>query len=139
MRVGGAKNHRNTLEDGILIKDNHIRIAGGIKEALAKAKKGSFTKKVEIEVESAEDARIAAENGADIVMLDNMPPDMMAAVVAELRSNPKTAHVLFEASGGVRIETIAATAATGVDLISVGALTHSAPVLEIGADLRPLD
>jgi nicotinate-nucleotide pyrophosphorylase (carboxylating) len=82
-------------------------------------------------------AREAVAAGADVVLLDNMTPEQMREVVAEHRANPGKAHVLFEASGGVTLETIAEVAATGVDLISCGALTHSAPALDISLDVRP--
>ena len=142
VRTGGAFNHRNTLEDGVLIKDNHIEAATarGVTPAALIAEvraRVPHTVRIEVEADTPHLARVAASGGADIVLLDNMPPDMMRAIVEEHRANAKTAHVLFEASGGVRIETIAAIAATGVDLISVGALTHSAPALDISLDVRP--
>ena len=142
VRVGGAKNHRNTLEDGILIKDNHIEAATrrGVDPAQLIAEvrgRVQHLLRIEVEADTPHLARAAAHGGADVVLLDNMPPDMMRAIVEEARANPRTAGVLFEASGGVRLETIAAIAATGVDLISVGALTHSAPALDISLDVRP--
>ena len=142
VRTGGAFNHRNTLEDGVLIKDNHIEAATrrGVNPAdlIAEVRaRVPHTLRIEVEEDTPHLARAAAAGGADAVLLDNMPPDMMRAIVEEHRANPRTAHVLFEASGGVRIETIAAIAATGVDLISVGALTHSAPALDISLDVRP--
>jgi len=142
VRMGGAFNHRNTLEDGVLIKDNHIEAATarGVNPAdlIAEVRaRVPHTIRIEVEADTPHLARAAAAGGADAVLLDNMPPDMMRAIVEEHRANPRTAHVLFEASGGVRIETIAAIAATGVDLISVGALTHSAPALDISLDVRP--
>ena len=142
VRTGGAFNHRNTLEDGVLIKDNHIEAATrrGVSpgELIAEVRaRVPHTIRIEVEADTPHLARAAAAGGADAVLLDNMPPDMMRAIVEEHRANPRTAHVLFEASGGVRIETIAAIAATGVDLISVGALTHSAPALDISLDVRP--
>ena len=142
VRAGGAFNHRNTLEDGVLIKDNHIEAATrrGVSpgELIAEVRaRVPHTIRIEVEADTPHLARAAAAGGADAVLLDNMPPDMMRAIVEEHRANPRTAHVLFEASGGVRIETIAAIAATGVDLISVGALTHSAPALDISLDVRP--
>ncbi|MEX1022246.1 MAG: carboxylating nicotinate-nucleotide diphosphorylase [Dehalococcoidia bacterium] len=142
VRVGGAHNHRNTLEDGVLIKDNHI--AAGLQRGLdlttviALARAGApHTLRIEVEVTDPVMAREAVAAGADVVLLDNMPPDDMRAVVEEHRSDPSTARVLFEASGGITLETIAAVAATGVDLISCGALTHSAPALDISLDVRP--
>ncbi|MFA7248524.1 MAG: carboxylating nicotinate-nucleotide diphosphorylase [Dehalococcoidia bacterium] len=142
VRTGGAFNHRNTLEDGVLIKDNHIAAATrrGVSpgELIAEVRaRVPHTLRIEVEADTPHLARAAAAGGADVVLLDNMPPDMMQAIVAEARANPRTAGVLFEASGGVRIETIAAIAGTGVDLISVGALTHSAPALDISLDVRP--
>ena len=142
VRTGGAFNHRNTLEDGVLIKDNHIAAATrrGVSpgELIAEVRaRVPHTLRIEVEADTPHLARAAAAGGADVVLLDNMPPDMMRAIVEEHRANAKTAHVLFEASGGIRMETIAAVAATGVDLISVGALTHSAPALDISLDVRP--
>ena len=142
VRSGGAFNHRNTLEDGVLVKDNHIAAAERrgvsmatlIEEIRARV---PHTLRIEIEADTPDLAHAAAAGGADVVLLDNMTPAMMQTIVQQSRANPKTAHVLFEASGGVRIETIAAIAATGVDLISVGALTHSAPALDISLDVRP--
>ncbi len=142
VRTGGAFNHRDTLEDGVLVKDNHIEAATrrGVDPAQLIAEvrgRVQHLLRIEVEADTPHLARAAAHGGADVVLLDNMPPDMMRAIVAELRANAKTAHVLFEASGGVRLETIAAIAGTGVDLISVGALTHSAPALDISLDVRP--
>ena len=142
VRTGGAYNHRNTLEDGVLIKDNHIAAAvrRGVSpgELIAAVRaRVPHTLRIEVEADTSHLARAAAAGGADVVLLDNMSPDMMRAIVAEARACPQTAGVLFEASGGVRLETIAAIAGTGVDLISVGALTHSAPALDISLDVRP--
>jgi len=142
VRVGGAHNHRNTLEDGVLLKDNHIEaaaqreldLAGVI--ALARAN-APHTIRIEVEVTDAEMARAAVAAGADIILLDNMTPAQMREVVAEHRANPLTARTLFEASGGITLDTIAEVAATGVDLISCGALTHSAPALDISLEVRP--
>ena len=142
VRMGGAFNHRNTLEDGVLIKDNHIEAATrrGVDAAQLIAEvrtRVPHTIRIEVESDTSELALAAAAGGADAVLLDNMSPEMMRGIVEKARANSRTAHVLFEASGGVRIETIAAIAATGVDLISVGALTHSAPALDISLDVRP--
>ena len=126
----------------MLIKDNHIEAATA-RAPRRSGRPGSrrarvpHTIRIEVEADTPHLGRAAAAGGADAVLLDNMPPDMMRAIVEEHRANPRTAHVLFEASGGVHIETIAAIAATGVDLISVGALTHSAPALDISLDVRP--
>lgn len=142
VRVGGAHNHRNTLEDGILIKDNHIE-AGAQREVdlagvIGLARAGAaHTVRVEVEVTDASMAREAVAAGADIVLLDNMTPDEMRAIVEEHRGDASKAHVLFEASGGITLETIAGVATTGVDLVSCGALTHSAPALDVSLDVRP--
>ena len=139
VRVGGGHNHRNTLEDGILLKDNHLAAASlrglGIAGVIGEARERSpHTLRVEIEVTSVEMAREAIDAGADVVMLDNMSVEDMARAVA-LRGPEH--RVLFEASGGVSLQTVRAIAGTGVDLISVGALTHSAPSLDISLDLEP--
>lgn len=125
--VGGGYNHRYNLSDGILLKDNHIGAAGGVKEAVAMAKEyAPFVRKIEIEVESLEMVREAVEAGADIIMLDNMPPEMMAEAVSIIDGRAKT-----ECSGNVTKENAARLAGIGVDYISSGALTHSAPILDI--------
>ncbi|MBM3139424.1 MAG: carboxylating nicotinate-nucleotide diphosphorylase [Chloroflexi bacterium] len=137
VRVGGAGNHRNTLEDGVLIKDNHIAaaaqrgltLADVIREARARS---PHTLRVEVEADTAAQARAGWEAGADVVMLDNMTPAEMRAIVA---GAPR--HVIFEASGGITLETVAEVAASGVHLISSGALTHSARALDVALDLRP--
>jgi nicotinate-nucleotide pyrophosphorylase (carboxylating) len=136
VRAGGGRNHRNTLEDGVLIKDNHIAAAalrgvaldGLVQEARWRA---SHTLRIEVEADSEEQARAAIEAGADIVLLDNMTPELMTAIVQAAPGG-----VLFEASGGITLETVAAAAASGVDLISVGALTHSAPSLDISLEIE---
>lgn len=144
VRTGGARNHRDTLQDGVLIKDNHIEAAAqrgvGIPALLASVRaEVPHTLRIEVEVTAPEMAREALAGGADVVLLDNMTPEMMAAIVAEARAKPEHARVLFEASGGITLDTIARVAATGVDLISCGALTHSAPALDISLDVRPAE
>lgn len=132
VRCGGGMNHRFGLDDAILIKDNHIAVAGGIGAALdaARAAAGHLVR-VEIEVDNLDQLREVLANGkADVVMLDNMSPALMAEGVAMVAGRMK-----IEASGGVRLETVAAIAESGVDMISVGALTHSASVLDIGLDI----
>jgi nicotinate-nucleotide pyrophosphorylase (carboxylating) len=126
VRIGGGSNHRFGLFDGILIKDNHIKAAGGIRKAVTLAKKAHHLMKIEIEVQTVQEVSEAIEAGADIVMLDNMPVDEMIAAV-------KVAHgrVLLEASGGVSLDNVRAIAETGVDFISVGSLTHSAQAVDI--------
>lgn len=142
VRTGGAHNHRNTLEDGVMIKDNHVEAARRRGASLASVvaqvrERIPHTVRIEIEADTPELAREAVEAGVDIVLLDNMPPETMRAIVDQARTNPSTGRVIFEASGGIRLETIEAIAASGVDLISVGALTHSAPALDISLDVRP--
>jgi nicotinate-nucleotide pyrophosphorylase (carboxylating) len=139
VRVGGGRNHRSTLEDGILIKDNHIEAAikrgVAIPELVEEARRNApHTLRVEIEVTDASMALLALAAGADIILLDNMSPDEMRHVVESADSD----GLLFEASGGVNLDTVREIAATGVHLISVGALTHSAPALDISLDLEAL-
>ena len=131
--LGGGDPHRAGLYDAVLIKDNHIRIAGGVKEALGRAKGGSFTKKIEIEVENEKDARTAVENGADIIMLDNFKPDDAKKLSAELKkTNP---DVLIEVSGGIRPENVEQYAA-GADIISLGWLTHSVKSVDFSMEIE---
>ena len=134
VRVGGGRNHRFGLYDGILIKDNHIVAAGGIKSAIAGAKKTiPHTLKVEVEVKMLDQISEALEAGADIVLLDNMTNTDMKTAVAKI-----SGKALTEASGGITLDRVAGVAETGVDYISVGALTHSALPLDISLDLEIL-
>ncbi|MDI9487744.1 MAG: carboxylating nicotinate-nucleotide diphosphorylase [Bacillota bacterium] len=127
VRVGGCYNHRYNLSEAVLIKDNHIKAIGGIKKAIDKIKNNlSHTIKVEVEVESIKGLKEAIEAGADIVMLDNMNLEDMRKAVEIGRGK-----VILEASGGITIEELVETAKTGVDVISVGALTHSVKALDI--------
>ena len=127
VRAGGGANHRYNLSDAVLLKDNHIGAAGGVKEAVAAAKGYvSFTTKIEIEVETAEMAREAAEAGADIIMLDNMSDEEMRAAVAAIAG-----RAVVEISGNVTAENIARLRSVGADVVSCGAITHSAPVLDV--------
>ena len=136
VRMGGGHNHRLNLADGILVKDNHIQanrfrefgLAEVIQLALSSA---SHTIKVEVEVETLEQVREAVEAGAHIIMLDNMPVDIMRQAMGIVAG-----RAVVEASGGIDLETVRAVAETGVDLISVGALTHSANALDISLDLE---
>ena len=132
VRCGGAMNHRFGLDDAVLIKDNHIAVCGGIREALraAKAFVGHLVK-VEIEVDTLEQLQEVLDEGADFCLLDNMSTDMMRQAV-----KMSAGRVKLEASGGINIETVKAIAETGVDLISSGALTHSAPILDLGLDIE---
>lgn len=125
--VGGGKNHRYNLSDGVLLKDNHISAAGGVAKAIAMAKAyAPFVRKIEVETETLDMVREAVEAGADIIMLDNMSHDMMKEAVALIAGRAET-----ECSGNVTKENIAALADIGVDYISSGALTHSAPILDL--------
>ncbi|MCC6598573.1 MAG: carboxylating nicotinate-nucleotide diphosphorylase [Alphaproteobacteria bacterium] len=131
--VGGGANHRFGLDDALLIKDNHIAVAGGIGQALDQARMlAGHTKKIEIEVDTLKQLEeVLAHGGADIIMLDNFTtPDLKRAV------KMGGGHVPLEASGGVTLESVKAIAQTGVDYISVGALTHSVPQLDIGLDIK---
>ena len=124
--VGGADTHRFSLDDMVLIKDNHIAACGTPLEALLKANANvSFSKKIEIEVETLDDAVDCVENGADIVMLDNMSPDEVNRVINKLNEMNIRKNSLIEVSGGITDETIVEYAKLGVDIISIGALTHS--------------
>ena len=126
---GGGFNHRMRLDDGILIKDNHLAISGSITQAIEKARAGNTGLSIEVECDTLDQVREAIAAKADWVLLDNMPPEMMRQAVALGHQQVK-----FEASGGVTLQSIAAIAASGVDAISIGALTHSAPAVDIGLD-----
>ena len=129
VRAGGGVNHRGSLSDGILVKDNHL---GGVsvEEAVARARGQWPGRTVQIECDTVDHAKAALVAGADLVLLDNMSADEVAACVGLVAG-----RCLVEVSGGVNLDTVAAYAAAGPDLISVGALTHSVPVLDIGLDL----
>ena len=125
--VGGGSNHRYNLSDGVLLKDNHIDAAGSVKAAVLAAKAyAPFVRKIEVETESLEQVQEALEARADIIMLDNMTPDMMAEAVKLIDGRAKT-----ECSGNITKENIEKITAIGVDYVSSGALTHSAPILDI--------
>jgi nicotinate-nucleotide pyrophosphorylase (carboxylating) len=124
---GGGKNHRFGLSGGILIKDNHIAAAGGVAQSVRLAREnGPHTLRVEVEVENIGQLREALEAGADIVLLDNFSVDMLKEAVAVA-----SGRVLLEASGGVNLKTVGAIAQTGVDFVSCGAITHSAPAIDL--------
>ncbi len=129
--VGGGSNHRFGLYDGVLIKDNHIVAAGGVENAVRRAREiVPHTAKIEIEIETVDQVEEALAAGADILLLDNMPLGIMRGVVQEVGD-----RVITEASGGITLDQVQAVAATGVDLISVGALTHSAMPMDISLTL----
>ncbi|MBB6466464.1 carboxylating nicotinate-nucleotide diphosphorylase [Aminobacter carboxidus] len=133
VRCGGGSNHRFGLDDAVLIKDNHIAIAGGVRPAIERAKANvGHMVKIEVEVDTLEQLAEALGLGVDAVLLDNMTPDMLAEAVRMVGG-----RAITEASGRVNPATAPAIAASGVDLISVGWLTHSAPILDIGLDTAP--
>lgn len=135
VRVGGARNHRFALDDGILIKDNHIAAAGGIGQAIAGARKHApHLLKIEVECETLEQVREALAAGADVILLDNMNVGQQREAVSVIRQHDP--RILIEASGniGTNPERLAAVAATGVDFISLGALTHSAPNFDLSLE-----
>jgi nicotinate-nucleotide pyrophosphorylase (carboxylating) len=140
VRCGGGQNHRMSLSDAALVKDNHIAAAGGVAEAFAKVRELAATLPIEIEVDTLEQLRVALTAGADVVLLDNMSPDIMReAVDISAEHKDSTGHaVLLEASGGLRLEKAQAVAETGVHFISVGGLTHSSPILDIGLDMETI-
>lgn len=132
VRCGGGGNHRFGLDDALLIKDNHRLLVGGVEEAIRRARR--FTGhmvKLEVEVDNLADAELVASLGVDAILLDNMKPELLAEAVRLIAG-----RAITEASGGITPETAAAVAATGVDLLSVGWLTHSAPNLDIGLDVE---
>jgi len=128
-RMGGAENHRMRLDDGLLIKDNHVGVAGGVVEAVAAAKDYGGELPIQVEVDRIEQIEPAIAAGADRLLLDNMKPDVLREAVKLVAG-----RVPLEASGGVRLDTIRAIAESGVDYISVGRITQSAPAVDIGLD-----
>ena len=128
-RMGGAENHRMRLDDGLLIKDNHVAVAGGVAEAVRAAKAANTGFPVQVEVDRIDQIEPALEAGADRLLLDNMPPPVLREAVALVAG-----RVPLEASGGVNLDTIRAIAETGVNYISVGRITQSAPAVDIGLD-----
>ncbi|PZQ47462.1 MAG: carboxylating nicotinate-nucleotide diphosphorylase [Micavibrio aeruginosavorus] len=137
VRLGGGMNHRFGLDDAILIKDNHIALAGGIYPALQMAKSNAgHMVKIEIEVDNLDQLEEVLQHGggADIIMLDNFSLKDMEAAVKRIDG-----AAIIEASGGVTLESVKAIAETGVHIISVGALTHSAPALDLGLDIEPIE
>ena len=131
MRLGGGANHRFGLDDAMLIKDNHIALAGGVRPALERARHhAGHLVKIEIEVDTLDQLAEALDVGVDAVLLDNMTPEILRRAVAMVDGRAVT-----EASGRISPEIVAAVAATGVDLISSGWITHSAPILDLGLDI----
>ena len=132
VRVGGATNHRMSLNDGVLIKDNHIRVGGGITSAVQHARTLGARLQVEVEVETLDQVDEALAAGADILLLDNMTTAVIGEAVRRSRGRAKT-----EISGGVTLSRIPELAATGADFVSSGALTHSAPAVDISFEIEP--
>ena len=132
VRAGGGSNHRFGLDDAVLIKDNHVALAGGIRNAIECSRQaaGPFVK-IEVEVDTLEQLAEVLESGVDVVLLDNMTPEQMREAVRRVNG-----RALVEASGRIRLENVNAVAATGVDLISAGWITHSAPALDLGLDVK---
>lgn len=127
VRVGGGCNHRFNLSDGVMLKDNHIGAAGGVKQAIQMARAyAPFVRKIEVEVETLEMVQEALDAGADIIMLDNMSPEMMRQAVSMTKGKAET-----ECSGNITKENISTIADIGVDYVSSGALTHSSPILDL--------
>jgi nicotinate-nucleotide pyrophosphorylase (carboxylating) len=134
--IGGGDPHRLHLDDMILVKDNHIAVAGGIENAVKRAKQNvSFSKKIEVEVAKVADALKAAEAGADIIMLDNFSPKQIKEAVESLKKAGFFGKILLEASGGITAENLLEYAATHVDVISLGELTHSAKALDFSLEI----
>lgn len=134
--VGGGRNHRFGLDDGVLIKDNHIALAGGVRAAVARAREAvGHLHKIEVEVSSENDLREAIEAGADIILLDNLTPEETRGMVETARG--LSANVLLESSGGITLENVRAYAEAGTDLVSIGALTHSARAMDISFKIQP--
>ncbi|MFN3198614.1 MAG: carboxylating nicotinate-nucleotide diphosphorylase [Bradymonadia bacterium] len=131
VRIGGGRNHRGALDSGILIKDNHLAAAGGIAVAVEQARaRAPHPLRIEIEVEDLQGLEVALEAGADVVLIDNFTPEQAAEAVAQARG-----RALIEASGGVDLSTVAAFARAGVDLIAIGALTHSATAVDLSLEV----
>ncbi|MFL6748763.1 MAG: carboxylating nicotinate-nucleotide diphosphorylase [Sphingomicrobium sp.] len=128
-RMGGAENHRMRLDDGLLIKDNHVGVCGGVAEAVRAAKAFNSGLPIQLEVDRIDQVEAALQAGADRLLLDNMKPDILREAVALVAG-----RVPLEASGGVNLDTIRAIAETGVDYVSVGRITQSAPAVDIGLD-----
>ena len=133
VRAGGGTNHRSGLDDGILIKDNHIRLAGGVVNAVTRMRKATREMPTEVEAQSLDQVDAALESGADIILLDNLSTPEIIAAVEKCRGRAKT-----EISGGVTLQRLPELAATGADYVSVGALTHSAPAADLSFEIEPI-
>ena len=133
MRAGGGRNHRSGLDDGILIKDNHIRLAGGVGPAVTRMRKANREMPTEVEAQTLDEVDEALRAGAEIVLLDNMPIADIIEAVTRCRGVAKT-----EISGGVSLPRMRELAATGADSVSIGALTHSAPAIDLSFEIEPV-
>ena len=140
VRCGGGQNHRMSLSDAALVKDNHIAAAGGVEQAFGLIRANAAHLPIEIEVDTIDQLRTAINAGADVVLLDNMPPAVMREAVQVVAAHKaSTGHdVLLEASGGLTLDNAKDVAETGVHFISVGGLTHSSPILDIGLDFETI-
>jgi nicotinate-nucleotide pyrophosphorylase (carboxylating) len=132
VRCGGGTNHRGGLDDAILIKDNHVRLAGGVAEAVKRMKAARQEMLVEVEAQSLADVEAAIDAGADVILLDNLPLEQIHQAVARIAGRAK-----IEISGGVTLERMPELARTGADYVSVGALTHSAPAVDLSFEIAP--
>jgi len=139
VRIGGGRNHRKDLSEAVLIKENHIRLAGGVPTALqaAQAAKGRAAW-IEIEVTNMDELRAALPHNLDVVLLDNMSPALVHEAVEQVRAHDPAHKIRTEASGGITLANVRAFAEAGVDWISVGALTHSAPAVDLSFEIEPL-
>jgi nicotinate-nucleotide pyrophosphorylase (carboxylating) len=136
IKFGGGDTHRFRLDDCVMIKDNHRTMVGDIAQAIKIVRKNvSFTKKIEVEVENMEDAIIASKVGADIIMLDNMKPHEIESILKELNNLDLRENVIIEASGGINPDNISQYASTGLDVISMGFITHSAPAIDLSLEI----
>ena len=133
--IGGGETHRLHLDDMILIKDNHIAVAGNVEKAIKKAKNSSFSKKIEVEISKVDDILAAVRAGADIIMLDNFSPKQIAKAINLLEEANHLGKILLEASGGITAENILTFASTGVDIVSLGEITDSTKALDIGLEI----
>jgi len=136
VQIGGGDPHRENLSDGILIKDNHLALVS-LKDAIAAAKKATYYKKIEVEVETPADALLAASAGADIILLDNMDPARVKITLDALREKGLRNHIIIELSGGIEPSTLAEYAALDVDVISMGALTHTVRNFSVKLEILP--
>ena len=132
VRAGGGTNHRGGLDDGILIKDNHVRLAGGLAEAVRRMKAADQEMPIEVEAQSLDQVDEAIQSGADVILLDNLTTDQIKDALARIAGRAKV-----EISGGVTLERIPELARTGADYVSIGALTHSAPAADLSFELEP--